>query len=1014
MAAERSDPDATQRLDDAELGTTLAAGQRVFGRYVLENEIGRGGMGVVWRARDETLGETIALKFLPASVARDAVAVDEMKEETRKARRLRHPNIVSVFDFVQDATMVAVSMELVDGTTLAQLRLQQPAKVFSEKTLAPLIPQICSALDYAHHDAKVAHRDLKPANVLVTPDGTAKLADFGIARSLSETHTRLTGKAGTSGTLLYMSPQQLRGRHATAADDIYALGATLYELLAGKPPFFSGELVHQILHESPEPLSARRAALAPDAPLVPRTWVETIAACLAKEQHDRPPSAGEVVARLHGERERVQADRATSGRRALWLGLAAAGAVAVLAMVFWPKGESAKPNPVGPALAAGPQEAAPTTKRADGPPTQPSPEAPAGRLSGGPTTADGTATRAGPISAPLPREFTVTVDPPDAGAHLWLGPQSDLAVPAGGRAVVKDLPDGEHELIVQAPGYQPLTTRVTVKDGRGSAEAQLVAVKGAVEITARAGTVVTAVDARGRETRMGSVPATGTLNSDNLLTIGIYLFKFSHSDCVETRLENIELTLGRVAKLAPAQPGLPGELRIFSMPTGAQVTVNGQAAGATPATLRAQPSEKPLAVEVFARGYRRSAQTVTLKPKETRTLNVGTLAAESGGIALRMTNAQFPMTNVAVTVDGKPVDLGPALAAAPLRVEGLEVGARTVEIAHADYVPWQQSVTVRDQQMTAVEVNLKPKPGRLAIRAEPREIALTINGRAVQADEIKNGELAVPAGEPLALVASAKGYKSASRTLTLGANGRETWEVALEKQTFPVAGQPWENTLGMKFVAVPGVNVLFGVWDTRVQDYEKFASAMRREWTKPSFEQGSTHPAVNVSWDDAQAFCAWLTNKEQAEGRLGPGQKYRLPTDAEWSVAVGLDESRGGTPKSKDGQIRGVYPWGTQYPPPRGAGNYGSNLNADDFVNTSPVGSFAANRHGLYDMGGNVWQWCEDFYDGSSGVRVLRGASFYFGLVAGRLLSSFRNDCAADGRFDFVGFRCVVAVASSP
>jgi formylglycine-generating enzyme required for sulfatase activity len=182
-----------------------------------------------------------------------------------------------------------------------------------------------------------------------------------------------------------------------------------------------------------------------------------------------------------------------------------------------------------------------------------------------------------------------------------------------------------------------------------------------------------------------------------------------------------------------------------------------------------------------------------------------------------------------------------------------------------------------------------------------------------------------------------------------------------------------------------------------------------------------------VSWDDAQAFCAWLTKKEQTEGRLGPNQRYRLPTDAEWSVAVSLEEAPGGTPQSKDRKIPDVYLWGTQWPPPRGAGNYGgteardanwpSNFSViegynDGYARTSPVGSFAANKFGLCDMGGNVWQWCEDFYDGSSGARVLRGGSFLF-EGPDYLLSSYRNRGVAGRRLDYCGFRCVVVVGSS-
>ena len=235
----------------------------------------------------------------------------------------------------------------------------------------------------------------------------------------------------------------------------------------------------------------------------------------------------------------------------------------------------------------------------------------------------------------------------------------------------------------------------------------------------------------------------------------------------------------------------------------------------------------------------------------------------------------------------------------------------------------------------------------------------------------------------------------------------DTLREAKAVQPVPVAGGPWTNSLGMKFVPVPGTEVLFGIWEVRVQDYRAYAEAnsgVDASWKNPRFPQDDTHPVVNVSWEDAKAFCAWLSRKE--------GKTYRLPTDAEWSVAVGLGREEGNTPRDKHMKIKNVYPWGSQWPPPKGAGNYSPTLQVDDFDYTSPVGSFAANPFGLYDLGGNAWEWCQDWYDGEQKCRVLRGGAWDY-FVQNCLLSSYRRYFTPVYRsYDF-GFRVVLVDGSS-
>jgi formylglycine-generating enzyme required for sulfatase activity len=233
----------------------------------------------------------------------------------------------------------------------------------------------------------------------------------------------------------------------------------------------------------------------------------------------------------------------------------------------------------------------------------------------------------------------------------------------------------------------------------------------------------------------------------------------------------------------------------------------------------------------------------------------------------------------------------------------------------------------------------------------------------------------------------------------------------------PKPAKPFTNTLGMKFVPVAGTEVAFCIWETRVKDYAAYAAAnagVDESWKNfgiAGFKQADTHPVVRVSWEDANAFCAWLTKKELAEGKIKAGQKYRLPTDAEWSVAVGLGQEKGKTPNEKSRGIKDVYPWGKEWPPPKEAGNYSKILNVDNFEYTSPVGSFAVNKLGLHDMGGNVYEWCEDKYRPTNAYRVLRGASWYYG-GPDTLLASDRGIFTPVYRSNDFGFRCVLVGGS--
>jgi serine/threonine protein kinase/tetratricopeptide (TPR) repeat protein len=316
----------------------FASGQKLFGRYTLIKILGRGGMGIVWLARDEELEREVALKFFPDLIIRDSAALSELKHETKRCLELTHPHIVRVYDFVHDERSGCISMEYIDGETLASLRCQKEQKVFEPVELSIWVGQLCDALHYAHHRARIIHRDLKSANLMVNRRGNLKVSDFGIARSLGDSLSRLTmEQQGRSGTLVYMSPQQLDGERGTPPDDIYSLGATLYDLLTSKPPFYSGNIDRQI-HERVAPsMTERRQEFDIEPALLPPVWEQVVAACLAKDPARRPQSALEVAQRLQLAPTQAGAVALVSGKRTnkLLLVGVAIGALVLLMLGGW-------------------------------------------------------------------------------------------------------------------------------------------------------------------------------------------------------------------------------------------------------------------------------------------------------------------------------------------------------------------------------------------------------------------------------------------------------------------------------------------------------------------------------------------------------------------------------------------------------------------------------------------------------------------------------------------------------
>ena len=294
--AAMDDPPTVRMVMPPAPAALAAESPLLFKRYRPLRELGRGGMGVVWLVQDEVLRIPLALKMIPDDLASSDDHLEGLRKEVLRGIALTHPGIVRIYSFEREEGSAAISMEYVDGESLADLKVRQPDHCFEPEQLRPWLEQLCAVLDYAHREARIAHRDLKPRNVMITREGRLKVADFGIASSLSEETCGISVRNDSSGTPPYMSPQQAMGERPVIADDIYSLGATLYDLLTGKPPFYRGNIIAQVLQEPPAAMQERRTELGvADRPAIPAQWERMIAACLAKQPEDRPPSGAALL-----------------------------------------------------------------------------------------------------------------------------------------------------------------------------------------------------------------------------------------------------------------------------------------------------------------------------------------------------------------------------------------------------------------------------------------------------------------------------------------------------------------------------------------------------------------------------------------------------------------------------------------------------------------------------------------------------------------------------------------------
>ena len=307
LSAHETEPDFLERLAPRLLPTALDALSEsltidgdIAERYEVIEQVGSGGMGVVYKARDVQLGRSVALKVLPAHLAADASARARLQQEARAASKLDHPHIATIYEIGTTAGgSLFLAMAFAEGETLEKRIARGPLAV---KEALDVACHVADALAAAHR-LGVVHRDIKPSNIIVTPEGTAKVIDFGVAKTAG---AALTGEGVRLGTVAYMSPEQTRSDAVDARTDLWSLGVVLYEMLTGKRPF-RGESEEAVLlgirTDEPPRLQETRS--------VPASLARVVERCLAKDREDRYGSADDLLAAL---RAAAQGNEAASAR----------------------------------------------------------------------------------------------------------------------------------------------------------------------------------------------------------------------------------------------------------------------------------------------------------------------------------------------------------------------------------------------------------------------------------------------------------------------------------------------------------------------------------------------------------------------------------------------------------------------------------------------------------------------------------------------------------------------------
>jgi serine/threonine protein kinase len=915
-------------------------------------ELGRGAMGITYKAFDRNLRCNVALKVITGTLLEDATAAERFLREARSAAQLRHRNVASVFHLGKHGAGYFYAMEFIDGETVdARVKREGPLDCLFALDITQ---QVASAL-IAAEKQHLVHRDIKPSNLMLVREGDGevlvKVIDFGLAKSvmMQSTAAGALTLSGFVGTPYFASPEQLDRQDEDIRSDIYSLGITLWFMLTGRPTFL-GSMASVIAQHLDRPPPFESLAI------LPAEVVAVLRRMLEKDRSRRIQTPAELRSEL-----KLCIDRLRSQQPA-----------------------EMPPRPGDwnfETIALSSQHAT---------------------------------SRLPPVGALLKERYRLLedLDPGNPG-HVYHGEDVRTKTRVAIR-IFQASPQILAEIEQQGKRIQAVTHPNFLK---------LLTIE-------RERTFSFAV----REWLEG-FPLVDLLRARRALTLRetCMLLKQIAPAVDEALAANLhlEMNLRDILVHFPEGFGQPAadtvlrcpldEWPAFVVKLDALTEVNALENSATQIgeqTFIDRPGTEQDVIRLGILVY----ELMGGKPGGFAPL---TNTSEEGNRILRQcltpgrsfaTAREFYNALSAVS-DTKPVS-----------------GATIRQLSGAEASQLAGSSSARRQ--SAVAESSTGAGVSQVVRGPAKKPYLAIVGLVGLAVAIVAGfcwffvfRSQNPRPEPV----SARATAQQNPTKTLAVRPPLT------------AGKPWTNSLEMRFV--PLGETYLAVWQTRVSDFEAFVEATGYDavggmssvvtqngfklnslsWKSPGFAQKSDHPVVGVSWEDANQFCQWLTRKERNEGVLPSFKSYRLPTDEEWSRAVGLPHETGSTPEERSGAVKNVYPWGNLFPPPNDTGNYAGSESRTDapdnwtviagfhdaFPRTGPVTAFPPSQRGLSSVGGNVWEWCQDKFRPNINWRTLRGGSWATSR-AEEMLSSYRRGYDPYFRSDDVGFRCVIASDGTP